>query len=105
MMEDLMQTCISEEHSDLIEEITSFARAATSESDRAVIMEVFTRVGDNYNDGIIELEASLVETLGESGMQITTPKRQPFVDAMSAVYEEYDTVWGAGVYSRLAAIK
>ncbi len=79
--------------------------AATSESDRAVIMEVFTRVGDNYNDGIIELEASLVETLGESGMQITTPKRQPFVDAMSAVYEEYDTVWGAGVYSRLAAIK
>ena len=30
-MEDLMQTCISEEHSDLIEEITSFARKHNGE--------------------------------------------------------------------------
>ena len=30
-MEDLMQTCISEEHSDLIEEITSFARKQNGE--------------------------------------------------------------------------
>ena len=31
MMKDLMQTCISEEHSDLIEEITSFARKQNGE--------------------------------------------------------------------------
>lgn len=85
--------------------VSESAWTAASEADRAVVLEVFTRVGDAYNQGIVEVEAKLVATLEAGGMKVTHPDRKEMADAMAPVYEEFDEVWGKGTFSEMVAVE
>lgn len=76
-----------------------------SEADQNVLAEVFTRVGDEYNQSVVDIEAELVVALEEKGMKVTTPDRAAMAAAMMPVYAEFDSVWGTGVYDAMAAVE
>lgn len=77
---------------------------ATSEEDRAVVMEVMQKHGDMQTQSVIASEASLVAELTEAGMEVTRPDQAPFKAAMAPVYAEFSDVWGSGTYETLSKI-
>ena len=85
--------------------VSEQAWKSLSEADRTALTEAFASVGDEYNQSIVDIEAELVSTLREKGMNITTPDRAAMVEAMAPVYAEFDSVWGEGVYDAMAAVE
>ncbi|WP_299941732.1 DctP family TRAP transporter solute-binding subunit [uncultured Nitratireductor sp.] len=77
----------------------------TSEEDRAVIMEVLQATGNTYNQAIVELEAELVDELAANGMQVTTPDREAFAEAVEVIFPDFEDAWGTGTYEALAAVE
>lgn len=85
--------------------VSESAWSAASEADRAVVLDVFSTVGDAYNQSIVDVEAALVASLEAEGMQVTRPDRAEMAAAMAPVYAEFDSVWGAGTYDAMAAVE
>lgn len=78
---------------------------ATSEADRAVVLEVLQRVGNDYNQSVIDSEAGLVAELEAKGMTVSRPDRAPMAAAMAPVFAGFAETWGAGTYEALSAIE
>lgn len=78
---------------------------SASEGDRAIVSEVFQSVGDDYNQSIVENEASLVADLEAKGMKVTQPDRAAFAAAVTPIFADFEDDWGKGTYEALAAIE
>ncbi len=85
--------------------VSEAAWSAASEADRAVVLDVFSSVGDAYNQSIVDVEAGLVAALEAAGMQVTRPDRAEMAASMAPLYAEFDSVWGAGTYDAMAAVE
>ncbi|MBO6900460.1 MAG: sialic acid TRAP transporter substrate-binding protein SiaP [Rhizobiaceae bacterium] len=76
-----------------------------SEEDQRVITEVFGRVGDAYNQNVVEIEAALVSKLEEAGMKVSRPDREEMAAAMAPVYAEFESKWGEGTFAAMSAVE
>lgn len=85
--------------------VSETAWNAASEEDRAVVAEVFQTIGDAHNQAVLESEEDLVAELEERGMQVTRPDRAAFAEAVSPIYAQFESIWGAGSYEALAAVE
>lgn len=85
--------------------VSEQAWISLSEADQTALVEVFTRVGDEYNQGVSASEADLVTALKGKGMNVSEPDRAAMADAMTPVYAEFEDVWGDGVYDAIAAVE
>lgn len=74
------------------------------EEDRQIFLTAFEE-GGKVNDALtIEAENRILTLMKDSGMTVIEPDRDLFRDALKPVLEKYESVWGEGVYARLASI-
>ncbi|MBK5933498.1 tripartite ATP-independent transporter DctP family solute receptor [Rhodovulum imhoffii] len=78
---------------------------ATSEADRAIVMDVLQTHGDAYNATVETAEASLVAQLEDKGMAVTQPDRPAFSAAIQTIFAEFEEAWGPGTYATLSAVE
>ena len=79
--------------------------SAASEADRQVVLDVIRAHGETYSAGVVASEEALIAELEGKGMQVTRPDLTAFGAAMAPVYASFESVWGPGVYSGLAAVE
>lgn len=76
-----------------------------SPQDQEIFISAFKEGARLSDELMLELEGSLINKMVDEGIEVIRPNIEPFVEATKPLYDEFEDIWGKGMYEAMRNIE